>query len=88
MSWVKINAFHWHITDGTSFPLEVAQYSELAANGAYSADGTYSESDVQYVVQYAAAVSLSSHPTRRSSLVARYRCPPGACRGIEMESYL
>lgn len=58
MSWVKINTFHWHITDSQSFPLEVAQYPELAANGAYSAEETYSESDVQFVVQYAAAVSL------------------------------
>ncbi|KAG8214807.1 glycoside hydrolase family 20 protein [Butyriboletus roseoflavus] len=55
MSWVKINTLHWHITDSQSFPLEVAQYPELAANGAYSADETYSESDVQYIIQYAAA---------------------------------
>lgn len=56
MSWVKINTFHWHITDSQSFPLVVAQYPQLAANGAYSPEETYSESDVQYIVQYAAAV--------------------------------
>lgn len=56
MSWVKINTFHWHITDSQSFPLEVAKYPQLAANGAYSADEMYSESDIQYIVQYAAAV--------------------------------
>lgn len=56
MSWVKINTFHWHITDSQSFPLEVAQYPQLAMNGAYSSDETYSESDVQYIVAYAAAV--------------------------------
>ena len=56
MSWVKINTFHWHIVDSQSFPLEVAQFPELAANGAYSSDETYSESDVQNVVQYAASV--------------------------------
>ncbi|KAG6372748.1 glycoside hydrolase superfamily [Boletus reticuloceps] len=54
MSWVKINTFHWHITDNQSFPLEVAQFSQLATNGAYSADETYSESNVQNLVQYAA----------------------------------
>ncbi|KAG6372770.1 glycoside hydrolase family 20 protein [Boletus reticuloceps] len=54
MSWVKINTFHWHIVDSQSFPLEVSQYPQLAANGAYSADQTYSESDVQNLVQYAA----------------------------------
>ncbi|KAF8133347.1 glycoside hydrolase family 20 protein [Boletus edulis] len=54
MSWVKINTFHWHITDSQSFPLEVAQFPQLAINGAYSADEVYSESDVQNLVQYAA----------------------------------
>ncbi|KAG9315523.1 hypothetical protein JVU11DRAFT_3139 [Chiua virens] len=54
MSWVKINTFHWHITDSQSFPLIVAQYPELATNGAYSAENTYSPEDVQYIVQYAA----------------------------------
>ncbi|OAX38800.1 glycoside hydrolase family 20 protein [Rhizopogon vinicolor AM-OR11-026] len=53
MSWVKINTFHWHITDSQSFPLEVAQYPELAMNGAYSAEEVYTESDIQYIVQYA-----------------------------------
>ncbi|OAX39916.1 glycoside hydrolase family 20 protein [Rhizopogon vinicolor AM-OR11-026] len=55
MSWVKINTFHWHITDSQSFPLEVAQYPELAMNGAYSATEVYTESDIQYIVQYAGA---------------------------------
>ncbi|KAG1862633.1 glycoside hydrolase family 20 protein [Suillus subluteus] len=55
MSWVKINTFHWHITDSQSFPLEVAQYPEITINGAYSPDEVYTASDVQYIVQYAAA---------------------------------
>ncbi|KAG2139115.1 glycoside hydrolase family 20 protein [Suillus bovinus] len=55
MSWVKINTFHWHITDSQSFPLEVAQYPELAINGAYSRKEVYTASDVQHIVQYAAA---------------------------------
>ncbi|KAG1888014.1 glycoside hydrolase family 20 protein [Suillus fuscotomentosus] len=55
MSWVKINTFHWHITDSQSFPLEVAQYPELSINGAYSPQEVYTASDVQYIVQYAAA---------------------------------
>ncbi|KAN0087813.1 glycoside hydrolase family 20 protein [Tylopilus felleus] len=55
MSWVKINTFHWHVTDSQSFPLEVAEYPQLAANGAYSSDETYSASDVQNIVQYANA---------------------------------
>jgi hexosaminidase len=52
----QINTFHWHITDSQSFPLEVAQYPELAINGAYSPEEVYTESDIQYIVQYAGAV--------------------------------
>ncbi|KAI6166689.1 glycoside hydrolase family 20 protein [Pisolithus thermaeus] len=55
MSWVKLNTFHWHITDGQSFPLQVSLYPELADNGAYSPQEVYTENDVQYVVSYAAA---------------------------------
>ncbi|KAG1802560.1 glycoside hydrolase family 20 protein [Suillus subaureus] len=55
MSWVKINTFHWHITDSQSFPLEVVQYPEITINGAYSPQEVYTASDVQYIVQYAAA---------------------------------
>ncbi|KAG2096294.1 glycoside hydrolase family 20 protein [Suillus discolor] len=52
---IQINTFHWHITDSQSFPLEVAQYPELAINGAYSPQEVYTASDVQYIVEYAAA---------------------------------
>lgn len=55
----QINTFHWHITDSQSFPLEVAQYPELVINGAYSPQEVYTASDVQYIVQYAAAVRVS-----------------------------
>ncbi|KAI5996029.1 glycoside hydrolase family 20 protein [Pisolithus orientalis] len=55
MSWVKLNTFHWHITDSQSFPLQVSLYPELADNGAYSPQEVYTESDVQYIVSYAAA---------------------------------
>ncbi|KAL4080857.1 glycoside hydrolase family 20 protein [Scleroderma citrinum] len=55
MSWIKLNTFHWHITDSQRFPLEVAEYPELAQNGAYSPQEVYSECDVQYIVSYAAA---------------------------------
>ncbi|KIN96874.1 glycoside hydrolase family 20 protein [Pisolithus tinctorius Marx 270] len=55
MSWVKLNMFHWHITDSQSFPLQVSLYPELANNGAYSPQEVYTESDVQYIVSYAAA---------------------------------
>jgi len=67
MSWVKLNTFHWHITDSESFPLEVSQFPALARNGAYSLQEVYTESDVQYIVSYAAAVRIQ-YPTMMFTL--------------------
>ncbi|KAF7293004.1 Beta-hexosaminidase [Mycena indigotica] len=55
MSWVKLNQFHWHITDSQSFPLSLPDFPELAQKGAYSVTQVYSPSDVQDIVSYAAA---------------------------------
>ncbi|EIW81469.1 glycoside hydrolase family 20 protein [Coniophora puteana RWD-64-598 SS2] len=55
MSWVKINTFHWHITDSQSWPLELSDYPELAQKGAYTSSQVYSEKDVQDVIAYAGA---------------------------------
>ncbi|ESK95657.1 glycoside hydrolase family 20 protein [Moniliophthora roreri MCA 2997] len=54
MSWVKMSTFHWHITDSQSWPLGIAEFPELAAKGAYSAEETFSPSDIQDLVTYAA----------------------------------
>ncbi|KAI5118086.1 hypothetical protein M0805_007736 [Coniferiporia weirii] len=53
MSWVKINTFHWHVTDSQSFPLEVPGFTELSTAGAYSASSVYTAEDVADIVAYA-----------------------------------
>jgi hexosaminidase len=55
-----MSQFHWHVTDSQSFPLFIPGYHEIAENGAYSAEETYSEKDVKEIVAYAAAVSILS----------------------------
>ncbi|KAF5343337.1 hypothetical protein D9758_014168 [Tetrapyrgos nigripes] len=47
MSWVKINTFHWHISDSQSFPLQVPGFPELAAAGPYSPSMVYTPEDVK-----------------------------------------
>ena len=47
----KMNILHWHITDEDSFPLEVKTQPELSQYG--SVGGTYSETDVKSLIQYA-----------------------------------
>jgi hexosaminidase len=55
LAMVKLNTFHWHITDAQSFPFEVKSRPELAKYGAYSPDKVYTASDVRDVVEYARA---------------------------------
>ncbi|THU82938.1 N-acetylhexosaminidase [Dendrothele bispora CBS 962.96] len=62
MSWVKINTFHWHIVDSQSFALQLPEFPELAAKGAYSPDMVYSPEDVKDILSYAAARGIDVLP--------------------------
>ncbi|KAJ2081452.1 Glucosamine-6-phosphate isomerase (Glucosamine-6-phosphate deaminase) (GNPDA) (GlcN6P deaminase) [Coemansia sp. RSA 988] len=53
MSYNKMNVFHWHIVDAQSWPVESKTFPELQKKGAYSAEMSYSYSDVRRVIQYA-----------------------------------
>ncbi|KAF8895205.1 N-acetylhexosaminidase [Infundibulicybe gibba] len=55
MSLVKMNTFHWHIVDSQSFPLDIAEFPEIARQGAYSSAETYKTTDIQDIVSYAGA---------------------------------
>lgn len=54
----QLNTFHWHIVDAQSFPIQIADFPEVSAKGAYSSKLSYSVKDVQEIVAYAAAVSI------------------------------
>ena len=53
MSHNKLNVFHWHLTDGQSFPISLPRRPKLAQYGAYSSSMTYSDSDIRDIVAYA-----------------------------------
>ncbi|KAF9992574.1 hypothetical protein BGZ65_012072, partial [Modicella reniformis] len=53
LSWNKLNVFHWHMLDSTSFPYVSKKYPELAAKGAYSPRHVYTAMDIKKIVQYA-----------------------------------
>jgi hexosaminidase len=55
LAMVKMNTFHWHITDSQSMPLELKSHSEMTRLGAYSPDKIYKISDVQEIVKFALA---------------------------------
>lgn len=49
MGMVKLNTFHWHITDSQSFPIVLKSHPELSRWGAYSPDKIYTADDVAEV---------------------------------------
>lgn len=53
LAMVKMNVFHWHITDSQSFPLVIKSQPTLHTFGAYSRKQIYTATDVQDIVQYA-----------------------------------
>ncbi|KAG0270454.1 hypothetical protein DFQ27_006666 [Actinomortierella ambigua] len=52
MSWNKLNVFHWHMLDSTSFPYVSKKYPQLAAKGAYSPGHVYTAKDIKHLVQF------------------------------------
>ncbi|CAB3380680.1 Hypothetical predicted protein [Cloeon dipterum] len=53
MAQVKLNAFHWHITDSHSFPFVVSTKPELHKLGAYTPEKIYTHDAIRDVVEYA-----------------------------------
>ncbi|XP_013187830.2 chitooligosaccharidolytic beta-N-acetylglucosaminidase [Amyelois transitella] len=52
MAAVKLNTFHWHITDSQSFPFVSERRPNLSRLGALSPSKVYTKSDIKDVVQY------------------------------------
>lgn len=62
MAMVKMNVFHWHITDSTSFPVEIKSQPSLSKFGAYSRKQVYTSADVKEIVYYANARGIRIVP--------------------------
>jgi hexosaminidase len=52
MAMVKMNVFHWHITDCQSFPIYIKSHPELTKYGAYSKKKVYTPDNVRELVEY------------------------------------
>ncbi|XP_063709245.1 chitooligosaccharidolytic beta-N-acetylglucosaminidase-like [Culicoides brevitarsis] len=55
LAMVKMNTFHWHITDSHSFPILLKSVPELGQLGAYSPSQVYTETDIRELVQFGKA---------------------------------
>lgn len=53
LAMVKMNIFHWHITDAHSMPLDLISRPELTKLGAYSFDKIYTANDIKRIVRFA-----------------------------------
>ena len=57
-SMLKMNVFHWHLTEGLGWRVEIRKYPELTRKGAFVAQGEeqqgfYSQEDIREIVKYA-----------------------------------
>ncbi|OCJ13047.1 beta-N-acetylhexosaminidase [Rhizobium sp. AC44/96] len=78
LAWLKLNIFHWHLTDDEAWRLEIKAYPTLTTtgvlrgpdepllpqlgNGAEPVGGFYSQDDVRDIVAHAAALSVEIVP--------------------------
>lgn len=60
MAMVKLNTFHWHITDSHSFPMELKSQPELYKLGAYSPRKVYTHEDIAEGKQLYLALKILS----------------------------
>lgn len=57
-SMLKMNIFHWHLTEGLGWRVEIRKYPELTRKGAFVArgeeqQGYYSQEEIREIVRYA-----------------------------------
>lgn len=50
MAMVKLNVFHWHITDSHSWPIQIKSHSYLSDYGAYEDSKFYTAVDISEVM--------------------------------------
>ncbi len=78
MAWMRLNVFHWHLTDDEAWRLEIKAYPTLTTlgvlrgpdepmlpqlgNGAEPVGGFYSQDDVRSVVAHAASLGVEIVP--------------------------
>lgn len=68
MAALKLNRFHWHLTDDQGWRIQIKKYPKLTEVGAYRTEegrpygGYYTQEQIREVVQYAAARYITVIP--------------------------
>ena len=53
MSYIKLNHFHWHLTDSNSFPFDSPSVPEMSKYGAHTTRQIYTAENISDIVHYA-----------------------------------
>lgn len=64
---LKMNYFHWHLTEGLGWRIEIRQYPQLTQTGAFvgkgpEQQGFYSQEEIEEIVHYAAERCITVIP--------------------------
>lgn len=89
-SMLKLNRFHWHLTEGLGWRVEIAALPRLAKTGGYVASGSgqqgyYSKADIRDIVDYATHLGIEVVPEidiPGHSEAALNAYPSLGCRGV------
>ena len=53
LAMVKLNTFHWHLTDSQTFPFDLKLHPELTRLGGYSPEKVYTAIEIKDIVEFA-----------------------------------
>lgn len=98
MASLKMNVFHWHLTEGAGWRIEIKKYPKLTSVGANVAQGAeqqgfYTQDEIRDLVAYAAArhiivmpeIDVPGHTEAALTAYPEYSCfgvAPGAVGGF------
>jgi len=92
-SMLKMNVFHWHLTEGLGWRIEIKKYPQLTSIGAFVGEGEeqqgfYSQDDVRELVKYAEERNITivpeiDMPGHSEAALASY--PELGCFGLPVE---
>ena len=85
LAFHKLNHFHWHLTDGTAWRMEIDAYPELTANV-----DSYSKEDIREIVEYAEKnfvtiipeIEMPGHSDAALEILPGLRCDPKEKSGV------
>lgn len=93
MAALKMNVFHWHLTEGLGWRVEIRRHPKLAKVGAFVADGPeqqgyYTHHEIRDIVSYASLRNITVVPEidmPGHAEAALRACPELGCFGVPAE---